>query len=145
MVMSPIPRVRGWMRRGGAAGAAGAAGVVARRAAARLLDSQGLDRLTVYHLRERAAIRSVTAWSGFAIGFLSRLPFFYNRQYCVIYPNLSIYHAILGALQQITTRFSGVYSAQIDNDLSGGGLRSCRRRRPLLLSPPLTVQTLKGH
>ena len=141
MVMSPIPRCewRGW--RGGAAG------VVAWRRGARIRCAmrrdQGGERLKLVR-DERKRMRKRKP-KRIDCGFLSRLPFCYNRQYCVIYLNLSIYHAVLGALQQIATRFGGVYPAQIDDDLRGGGLRSCRRRRPLLLSPPLTVQTLKGH
>ena len=155
---------RGAARRGAARGRAARRGARRRPAprgararrgewrADQLRDATASRRRTVEARAGRAEADAETA-NGFRerptktddCGFLSRLPLFYNRQYCVIYPNLSIYHTVLGPLQQIATRFSCLYSAQIDDDLSGGGLRSCRRRRPLILSPPLTVKPLKGH
>ena len=146
MVMSPIPGGAASVARGAASVARGVEARLARLAWRRgarircaMRRDQGGERSKLVRDERKRKPKRIDC------GFLSRLQFCYNRQYCVIYPNLPIYHAILGPLQQIATRFCGVYPAQIDDDLRGGGLRSCRRRRPLLLSPPLTVQTLKGH
>lgn len=149
MAMSPIPGVRGAWRAALRALRAWRAARGSAARCARTRPAEGVSSAVVamaeLQRMERATIRAVTDWTGLAIGFLSRLPFFYNLEYTVIYNHLSIYHAVLGTLQQIATRFCSVYPAQIDDDLRSCCLRSGSRRRSLLLSPPLTVQPLKSH
>lgn len=131
MAMSPIPGVRGAWRAALRALLAWRAARGSSARCARPRPAEGVSSAVVAMAElqriERATLRAVTDWAGLVIGFLSRLQLFHNRQYCVIYPHLSIYHAVLGTLQQIATRFSRVYSAKIDDDLRGGGWRGASR------------------